>query len=316
MTGQVSTAGSLRSLVPYTLALLSGGIWGLTFSLARMATEAGKQPLGLAFWQAFGGALVLLVYCLFMRLKPRFSAANWLHFFVIGTVGSALPGTLLFYAAPHVPVGILAITIALVPMQTFGASLLLGVDRFSAQRLWGVVLGFGSIVLIMLPGVIKLEGAAEPTQFSNMHVQIWVLIALVATVSYTIENMYIDRCVSDESPIAPLLMMSLFIAALMLLPLIWVTDTFVSIALPFDRIDGVLIAMSVVSSVAYLMFLTLIKLAGPVFASMSGYVVTLSGVFWGMALFGESHSLWIWLALALMLVGLVLVTPKREPVQL
>jgi drug/metabolite transporter (DMT)-like permease len=31
-----------------------------------------------------------------------------------------------------------------------------------------------------------------------------------------------------------------------------------------------------------------------------------------MALFGERHSSWIWLSLALMLAGLALVTPRKR----
>jgi drug/metabolite transporter (DMT)-like permease len=51
--------------------------------------------------------------------------------------------------------------------------------------------------------------------------------------------------------------------------------------------------------------------AGPLFASQVGYVVTLAGVFWGMLLFGESHSAWVWVSLVTMLAGLALVTPRK-----
>jgi len=58
------------------------------------------------------------------------------------------------------------------------------------------------------------------------------------------------------------------------------------------------------------MYLYLIKSSGAVFASMSGYVITLSGVYWGMAFFDESHSSWVWAALLLMLAGMAFVTPR------
>ena len=70
--------------------------------------------------------------------------------------------------------------------------------------------------------------------------------------------------------------------------------------------------MTVVSRTAYVMFLYLIKMSGAVFAGMNGYIVTLAGVFWGMFFFDEQHSLWVWSALALMLVGMLLVTPRRN----
>ena len=37
-----------------------------------------------------------------------------------------------------------------------------------------------------------------------------------------------------------------------------------------------------------------------------------AGVAWGIVIFGEQHSLWVWAALGLMLVGLALVTPRGE----
>jgi drug/metabolite transporter (DMT)-like permease len=42
------------------------------------------------------------------------------------------------------------------------------------------------------------------------------------------------------------------------------------------------------------------------------YVVTISGVLWGLFIFEEHHSLWIWGALAVMLMGLALVTPRSQ----
>jgi drug/metabolite transporter (DMT)-like permease len=42
------------------------------------------------------------------------------------------------------------------------------------------------------------------------------------------------------------------------------------------------------------------------------YVVTLSGIVWGIAIFGEQHSLWIWAALAAMMAALILVTPRAR----
>ena len=69
--------------------------------------------------------------------------------------------------------------------------------------------------------------------------------------------------------------------------------------------------MAVLTAVAYTCFLHVIQSAGPVFASQTAYLITLAGVLWGMAIFGERHSPWIWAALALMLAGLSLVRPRQ-----
>lgn len=56
--------------------------------------------------------------------------------------------------------------------------------------------------------------------------------------------------------------------------------------------------------------------AGPVFASQTAYVITLAGMFWGILLLGERHSLYVWGALVLMLTGLALVRPRERLAQL
>ena len=52
----------------------------------------------------------------------------------------------------------------------------------------------------------------------------------------------------------------------------------------------------------------IIKRAGPVFFSTANYIATIFGIFLGMWLFGDSHSLWIWAAMILMFAGLFCAT--------
>lgn len=290
------------TLLPYLMVLFLGTVWGITFSLARLATEAGAHPLGLAFWQAAGGGLVLLAWCLMRGLRPLFTTSMLLPYFIIGLTGTALPGTILFYAAPHVPAGVLAITVAMVPMLTYAATWLLKIDELSIRRILGVALGFVAILLVMLPD------ASLP----NPSLQGWLLLALLAVCFYTTENLYVDKYIPPETNMALLLLGGMFAAACILLPIVIQQDAFVPVWLPFDVVDWSIISMSVVSTVAYLLYLTVIQTSGAVFASMAGYVITIAGVFWGILFFAEQHSIWIWGALLLMLLGMALVTPRHK----
>jgi len=111
-------AQTRRNLIPYLIVLVTGVIWAATFSLAIIATQSGAHPIGLAFWQALGGALIMFLVCVAKRSWPGRSRTDWLRIIVIAFLGTALPGTLYFYAAIKVPAGILALTIATVPMLT------------------------------------------------------------------------------------------------------------------------------------------------------------------------------------------------------
>jgi drug/metabolite transporter (DMT)-like permease len=60
------------------------------------------------------------------------------------------------------------------------------------------------------------------------------------------------------------------------------------------------------------MFFYTIKTSGPVFASQCAYVVTISGVIWGIIVFSEQHTVWVWISVIVMLLGLLLVNPDDE----
>ena len=310
---------AVKTLFMYLLALSAGLIWGITFSLARIATEAGMHPLGLAWWQAVGGGILLLLFTTASRTPLSGIKSLLIPMLVIGICGSIIPGTLLFYAARYIPAGVLAITIALVPMLTYGASILFRIDRLSIVRVCGVALGFVAIGMIMLPGSVSgigdvghAVGIDDERSGLSLHTQIWIALALLACVFYTIENIYVDKVVPNDASMPLLLGGGMLMASLILTPVVFMQDAFVSISLPLKAAEWSVISMMIFSAVAYLMFLVLIQNAGAVFASMTGYVVTLSGVFWGIVFFGETHSGLIWIALFLMLLGMLLVTPRTE----
>ena len=294
---------------PYFLILFIGVVWGATFSLARLATEGGAHPLGLTFWQTFGGGIMLLGVCVVRRKWPVINRRFVLFYLVVGSFGSVMPGTLFFYAAPHVPAGILAITVATVPLLTYGASWLLRIDRFSVKRVSGIVAGLMAIVLLVAPDTSLPEPAMAG----------WVLIVLLASVFYTAENIYVDVYVPEDADMVALLAGALVLAGVLVLPVVLSLDAFVPLSGKWAQTEWAIVALAVVGSIAYTCFLMLIKSSGAVFASQAGYVVTLAGVLWGVIIFAETHSGWVWLAMCLIMIGLALVTPRelnsgqREP---
>ena len=290
------------TILPYLMVLVSGVLWGLTFSLARIAAVDQAHPVGLAFWQACGGGVVLLLVCAVRGRWPTVNYINVKRFCVVAFFGTAIPATIYFYAVSRVPVGILAISVALVPMLTYALSWLLGIDKFSFRRFGGIFLGFVAILLLVGPD----------TSLPDPEMTSWVLLALVAAVFYTIENVYVDAAIPDSMDMIILLTGGLIIAGLALIPVMTALGAFVPITYPFAAFEWAILAMIVASSTAYVMFFYVIKLSGAVFASVTGYVITLCGVFWGIFLFHEEHSYWVWGALLLMLSGMSLVTPRKK----
>ena len=104
-------------------------------------------------------------------------------------------------------------------------------------------------------------------------------------------------------------------ASLILLPITFTFDGFIIPLFPIGELELAILGLGVINATAYTLFIITVRRYGPIFASQTGYVVTLSGVFWGIIIFHEIHSIWVWSSIATMIVGLALVTPNKPTVE-
>ena len=65
-----------------------------------------------------------------------------------------------------------------------------------------------------------------------------------------------------------------------------------------------------INTVFVVLFLEIIRLSGPVFFAQFNYLAVFAGIAWGWAVFGESLNAMVWVAFALMVVGVVLISIK------
>ena len=301
---QLARPTATARLWSYGLLLFCGGVWGVTFSLAKLVTESGAHPIGVNFWQALFGALFCLALMALRRHALPLDSDHLKFYFVCGMIGTAIPGTLFFYAAGHLPAGVLSIAIATVPIMTYLLAFLLRLDRLTLGRMAGVALGTLAVVLIAAPETSLPDPASAP----------WVLVAVVASACYAGENLFIATRRPAGSGAATVLCGMMIMGALIMAPIVAASGSFFPLPLSlaaWGPVEVMIVAMAAINVVSYGLFVYLVAHAGPVFASQTAYVVTLSGVLWGMALFAEQHSLWIWAALLLMMAGLTLVKPRE-----
>jgi drug/metabolite transporter (DMT)-like permease len=101
------------------------------------------------------------------------------------------------------------------------------------------------------------------------------------------------------------------VAAILLLFLAIFFDQLFILNLPFSLLEWSVIGLGLITSIAYTLYVYTVKVSGPVFASQVGYIVTSSGVMWGILIFDEVNSAWVWGSLFIMLIGLSLVLPKK-----
>ena len=281
--------------------LVMGAAWGLSFSLARIAATAGIHPFSITFWEALGAGTALILVCVLRRRPISFSRELLLLYLVSGALGMVVPNAIFFYAASHVPAGILSITLAIIPLITFIVSAALRLEQFASGRVAGVILGIVAIVLLVGPQ----QGLPDPAQLP------WVLACVGAAACYAGFNIMVSlwkpRGATSLTTTAALFSA----AAALLVPVMAATDSFVAPGWPWTEVEWSLLGLGLINAVAFSLFVYLIDTAGPVFTSQTSNLVTLFGVLWGIVIFGEQNSAWVWLSLATMMLAITLVTPRR-----
>jgi len=291
----------LKKLVfAWSVLITMGALWGLSFSLSRIVVLHGAHPLGVAFWICAIAGLLLLAVTAYRRPPFRLTGSLAALFVTTGLVGMVIPEAAFFYAAAHVPAGILSITVGVIPILTFVASAVIGAERFTLLRGAGVVLGSLAVVFLITPD----DALPDPSQLR------WVLLGFVSAASYTVLNLVLALKAPPDAD-SMLLTCGMFIAAgLVLVPLVSITDGFVPFHWPWGIVEWSIAGMGVANAVAWVLYFVLVDRAGPVFTSFTANMVTLFGVLWGIVIFAEQNSVWVWLSFATIMVALFIVTPR------
>ncbi len=141
----------LNRFLPWIILLSIGVGWGLSFSLAKIAVNAGGSALGVAFWQSLVSGIFLLVYSL-SRYGSLGIERHHIRLIVTVTLtGALVPGVIFYMALVRVSPGVLAITDALVPIITYAFTVSLGLERPSLKRFIGVLAGMVGIIILVVP---------------------------------------------------------------------------------------------------------------------------------------------------------------------
>lgn len=299
-------AGASGRLVPALLLLFLGTIWGLNASVAKLAGQNGVAPIGLAAWQMSGAAVVTLIAARAAGLRVRFDRAHWRYYLVVGLIGTAAPNVNMVNALNHLPAGLLMIGLSTVPLFSYLMSLAVRLERFDRLRLGGVLLGFAGVLTIVLPEA-SLPEANDA---------LWFLIGLLTPLLYGFSSVATAKLRPADASSLPLAAGMLLVIALALWPTAWAAGHVYAPGWPVgegpERTAALALAgVIAVSSIAYILYFEIVRMAGPVAVSVVGYVVTCTGIGWGMVFFDERHSPYVWVGVAVIFAGLALVNKRQ-----
>ena len=121
--------------------LVAGALYGLLFSINKVATTNAVPGLAYVFWHTLGAGLILWLGCVATRTPVGLDRAHLRLYLVAGAVGIAIPVSLLAHVAPRLPASLVVMVTSLSPTCTYLMAMALRMERFRLLSTGGVLLG-------------------------------------------------------------------------------------------------------------------------------------------------------------------------------
>ena len=292
----------IRLLQGSVLLVVVAAFSGLTPSLSRMASGYGSTPFGLAVWVDVCAALLALGFVIVRGKFPRLQMSDLTFFASWAFLVGILQHVTVFYFAEQVEATYLTMVLALESMLVFCYAALCRIEKASLKRIFGLIVGFGGIGVGLLSRLNDSGGEAN----------LWLIGALILPAIFALESIALSvKRPKNVDPVAAVGMMFAFSVAFAV-PLALLSEQWIPVNQLYSALGIVVLALAVVSIVSNAVYILLLEVAGVVFASQVSYGAAIAGILWGMLLLQERLTVWAWLAIGLVLLGMYLVETKSS----
>ncbi len=284
----------------YILLLFIGLIWGSQYVLNAIALD-DFSAFGLTAWRMFIGFLTLTLLILVIPSQREqhlvLNKKRVALFVLIGAVEAAIPFWLIGFGQQHVSSSVAAIIMGMIPMLTLLLELFFKKGyKTSVYEVIGMTLAFVGLIVLVNPSSDDFSGSLMG----------YVAIFLAAS-CFAWALILMEKIPRDISPLHA----TRFILGVYAVPMIvlW----FMTYSTPPTEMKSILSVLLIgvfSSGIVYLLYLSLIRLSGPTFTSLSNYIVPLVGTFMGVWFLSEPFTANIAFALLFIILGLLVANIK------
>ena len=278
------------------LLVLLSLLWGASFLFVGIAVQE-LPVLTIIALRVSLAALVLWGIALFCGHQLPRGRKTWQAFLALGLLNNVIPFGLIVLGQQTIGAGLAAILNATTPLWTvLVAALFLADERFSKQKLFGVLLGLVGVIVMVGPD--SLAGISR-----NLGAQ---LAVLGATLSYAFASVFGRRFAAAK--ISPLhtALGQVTASSFILVPLALMIDTPWASALPSQATIFAILGLAVLSTAGgYLLFFNILERAGATNVSLVTLLIPPSAIAMGMLFLEETLQGIHFIGLALIILGLL-----------
>lgn len=219
---------------------------------------------------------------------------QWRYVLAVSIVGYTGPFFIFPWAQQHVESGLAGVYMAFMPLWTLGLAFVFADEKLTPAKFGGFILGFAGVLILMGPDVVS--GAARSSILAQAGL-------LLATLGYAISAVIMRRMppLSSRTFAAG----SILGGAVFATPALLLFDAKVAEWSLASMLSVIGLAVGP-TGIAGLIIVFIIKRAGASFMALANYLVPVWAVILGAALFGERLEPRVFVALAIILLGVAI----------
>lgn len=296
---QASSAPRNAAMTGGEWAILIGlsVLWGGSFFFIGVAVKA-VPPFTIVFSRVALAALILLAVVRLFGPGMPWTGRVWRAFFVMGFLNNLVPFSLLVWGQTQIASGLASILNATTPLfAVLVAHLLTDDEKLSAGRLFGIVVGFSGVAVMLGRGAFSGLATGD-TLLAE-------LACLGAALSYAFAGVFGRRF--KRMGVSPMQTATgqVTASAVMLAPVALLVDRPWTLANPGIAVWLALLALAVAATAfAYILYFRLLATAGAVNLLLVTLLVPVSAILLGFLVLGERLAPEHFAGMALIALGL------------
>jgi drug/metabolite transporter (DMT)-like permease len=279
----------------WSIFILLGAIWSSSFMWIKIAVEE-IGPITLVAYRVLFGLLFCVVFMSIRRVAWPRTWQAWIPLWILGVTNVAAPFFLISWGETVIDSAVASILNATTPLFTIlTAHFLLRDDRMTSQKVFGLLIGFAGVVVLMFKDIGGSAGSL-----------IGQLAVILASAFYAGSAIYVRKVTVETAGIVRSAGPLISATAIM-----WAASYFLEspVELPQTGLTWIsLLFLGVLGSgLAFLLAFYLIHEIGPTRTTMVTYLFPLGGVLLGVTFLGEQLT-WELVTGAVLIIASLAVT--------
>ena len=284
-----------RPITHWLLLFALVAMWGSAFMMTGIAVR-DFSPTVLVTVRLIMSAVLLGGLVLLRGMRFPMLGRFWLFSLLIALAGNCVPFWLISFGQQQVESGLAGILMGIMPLTTMVlAHFFVPGERLNVIKATGFAIGFTGLVVLLGPAaLLELKGQGNTLLYE--------LAILGGAVCYAIQAIVARH----RPPADPLVAAAgvMVMGSLVMLPIGAAGAPAELAAAPVGPLWALLALAVVATSIATVVFLKLVTVAGPSFTSFINYLIPVWAVLMGMLFLGERPGVAAMVALALILSGI------------